>query len=271
MVSYIQPTNRNSFTLRFKKYKRLRKDIWGRLALQNKKNYVTALIRTYAERDLRNRIRKLPRRKKFRILRKFKFKRRYHQFRYQLKEKPRVLLGKPYPFRIAMKILGRSLIRFYYLRKKRKSLRKLFSSFRPGRTPDFFLEKRADTLFLRANFVDSILQARQFIKHKQLAYLNSYQKKKNAFISQKTILKPYTQIPIFTFFKLSPFLAFKRKTVLYHALLSRNKFISLPPKWLLVNYRLLIALTIRIANNIKYIYPSAKTSSHFSGIIAKYL
>jgi len=90
MVSYIQATNRNSFTLRFKKYKRLRKDIWGRLALHNKKNYITALIRTYAERDLHHRIRQLPRRKKFRILRKFNFKTRFHQFRYQLKEKPRV-------------------------------------------------------------------------------------------------------------------------------------------------------------------------------------
>jgi len=170
-----------------------------------------------------------------------------------------------------MKFLGRCLIRFYYLRKKRKSLRKLFKSFRPGRKADSFLEKRADTLFLRANFVDSILQARHYIKYKQLAYLNSHHKKKNAFISQKTILKPYTQIPIFTFFKLSPFLAFKRKTVLYHALRSRNKFISLPPKWLLVNYRLLIALIIRRINNIKYTYPASKTSNHFSGIVARYL
>lgn len=38
MVKYIQTTNRNSFTSKVKKYKKLRNDIWGRLAIRNKKN-----------------------------------------------------------------------------------------------------------------------------------------------------------------------------------------------------------------------------------------
>lgn len=45
MVKYIQTTNRNTFTSKVKKYKKLRNDIWGRLALRNKKNAITRFIR----------------------------------------------------------------------------------------------------------------------------------------------------------------------------------------------------------------------------------
>nr|ADZ99058.1 ribosomal protein S4 [Physarum polycephalum] len=272
MITYIQNTNKNSFTLRFKKYKRLRRDVWGRLALRNKKNYVTAVIRTYAQRELMKRIRNLTRRRKRRIRRKFKIRRKVAQFQYAIQEKPKVRLGKPYEFRVDFRFLAKSLRFFYNLRKTKSSLRKLFT---PIHKPifrkkiPFFLEHRADVLFFRANFVDNINQARLFLKTKQLSYLVPKHRKKNSFVTQKIILKPYTQIPIFTFFKLSPLLAFKRKKTLYHALRSRNKLIANAPKWLYVNYKLMIALFIRNARDIKYYFPYSKKITSFLGA-AKY-
>jgi len=272
MVTYIQKTNKNSFTLRFKKYKRLRRDIWGRLALLNKKNYVTAMMRTYAQRELMKRIRNLPKRRKRHIMKKFKIRRKITPFQYAIQEKPRVRLGKPYEFRVSFRFLAKSLQFFYNLRKTKSSLRKLFKHIHKpilkSRIP-FFLEHRADVLFYRSNFVDNVHQARLFMKNKHLSYLIPKHNKKNSFVTEKTILKPYTQIPVFTFFKLSPFLAFKRKKTLYHALRSRNKLIGTAPEWIYVNYKLMISLLIRNADNVTYHFPYAKNISSFLGA-AKY-
>jgi len=64
MVTYIQKTNRNSFTLKYKKYKRLRSDLWGHIAYVNKQNAFTTQMKRFAEQDLRNRMRHFPKRKK---------------------------------------------------------------------------------------------------------------------------------------------------------------------------------------------------------------
>jgi ribosomal protein S4 len=268
MVSYIQTTNRNSFTLRYKKYKRLRNDVWGRLALRNKKNNVTALIRLYAQRELNKRIRHLIKSKKRRIRKKLKIRYKMTQFQYSIQEKPKVRPGRPYGYRVTFKFLLKTLRFFYNLNKTRSSLRKLFSPIHRSvskRYNKMSLERRADVLFYRANFVDTVRQARLFIKKKQLFYLIPNHKKKNAFVTQKIIAKPYTQIPLFAFFKPSPLLAYKRKQTLHHALKSRNKFFAIAPKWILFDYKLMLALLIKNPINVKYHFPYSKTVTSFVG------
>jgi hypothetical protein len=268
MVSFIQTTNRNSFTLRFKKYKRLRNDVWGRLALRNKKNHVTALIKLYAQRELNSRIRSLPRRKKRRIRRKLKIRSKITQFQYTIQEKPKVKLERPYRSRVSLRFLGKTLRFFYYLNKTKSSLRKLFKSVHRSvgkRYSNSFIERRADVLFYRSHFAETIRQARLFIKRKQLFSLIPNHTKKSQFVSQKIIPKPYTQIPLFTFFKSSPILAYKSKQSVLHALKSGNKLFCIAPNWIFFDYKLMVAILIKNPINVKYHFPYSKNINTFRG------
>jgi hypothetical protein len=120
-------------------------------------------------------------------------------------------------------------------------------------------------LFYRANLVDDIKEARHFIQFKQFSYLIPKYKKTDSFVSHKVIIRPYTQIPLFAFLKLNPLLAFKRKIKLYHALRSRNKLITLAPKWLYVNYNLMIVLLIDNPIKVRYSFVDSKTLEAFLG------
>lgn len=179
-------------------------------------------------------IRKFPKKRKRRIKKKLKLKIRFKQFQYTIHTKPQKRYKRPYNFRIKFKFLAKTLRFFYSLRKTKSSLRKLFTPLHKPvqkKNNSSFLERRADILFFRANFVDTIKEARIFIKRKQLCYLIP-KKHKRIFINQQVIFKPYTQIPLFSFFKLSPFLNYKRKLVLFHALKSKNKLYGQAPKWI---------------------------------------
>lgn len=103
------------------------------------------------------------------------------------------------------------------------------------------------------------------MQYKQISYLLPKYKKTDSFVSHKVILRPYTQIPLFAFLKLSPVLALKRKINMYHALRSRNKLFSLAPKWLYVNYNLMIGLLIDNPSIIRYSFVDSKTLATFMG------
>jgi len=113
--------------------------------------------------------------------------------------------------------------------------------------------------------VENIREARMFMKYKQLSFLLPKYKKTQKFVTHQVIGRPYTQIPLFSFLKLSPFLALKRKMLLYHALRSHNKLFSLAPKWIYINHNLMLALLINNPNIVRYSFVDSKTLSTFIG------
>lgn len=274
MVAYIQNTNRNSFSLRNRKYKNLCRDIWGRITLANKKNKITNILTTFAQRDLRNRIQHLSSEAKKKIYGAIKGQYRPPMFEYQVKRQTVHRLRKPYKFRMSLRVLGRAFRYFYQFRNTRKSLRKIFAAspvhYKNVTSPSNsykrnFLERRADVLLYRANFAQDIRKARLLIKYKHFHYLIPKQKKIKIFITHKLVTRPYTQIPIFSFFKLTPTLAAKRKTLLHHMLRSGNKLFSLNPKWLYVNYNLMVALLIKNPIIVRYTFVNSKSLATFIG------
>src|SRR5271169_4217130 len=125
MVQFIRPTNRKSFKPRYRKYLTLRSDIWGRVALLNKKNGFTEHMKRFIFKEMMSRIKKLPLKRKIRIYKKLKMpKLKKRQFEYKVvekaepKEKPRLTKKQ------AVYNLHKKIKYFYHLHFKRKSLRK---------------------------------------------------------------------------------------------------------------------------------------------------
>jgi hypothetical protein len=127
MVTYIQKTNRNSFTLRYKKYKRYRSDLWGRIAFANKNNSFTTQMKKYAYQDLKNLTRTMSKRKRRRVFRTFGLTKGFYEpFEYSVTSKPEPKQRKRLSSRSELIMLRKKVSAYYYLRLKRKSLRKLF-------------------------------------------------------------------------------------------------------------------------------------------------
>ena len=168
-----------------------------------------------------------------------------------------------------LRFIARSFKFFYSLRRTRKSLRKLFRrlhnplSFQ-SKNKTFFLERRADILFYRANLSDNIKEARYLIKTKQ-CFLLLPKSNNRKFITAKLIIKPYTQIPLFSFLGLTPQTALKRKLLMLHALRAHNKLLCLAPKWLYINYNLMLAILIHNPFRIRYPFVSSEELATFMG------
>lgn len=81
---------------------------------------------------------------------------------------------------------------------------------------------------------------------------------------QKSIKKPYTQIPLFCFLKMDPILTLKRKIRMHQLLLARKLF-GLAPDWLYVNHNLMLALLIKNPTMVRYTFVDATTLATFMG------
>jgi hypothetical protein len=263
MVSYIQKTNRNSFTLRFKKYKRLRSDIWGRIAFANKRNDITTLLKYYGDRDLYHRIRPLSRRRKNIVAEYFKNNRRWKPFEYSITDKPEPPKGRPFSFRSALKLLRKKFLLFYTLRFKSKSLRKRmrqrsFSTrYHKTNKGKAYIECRADVLLYRCNLSDSIQESRRLIRKHHVFLLGPKAINDTRFFSTMLIKKANYQIPVYFLLRLSPAYNIIRKQLLLNYIWSRIKLYAHPPSWILTNYTLMIFLLIQVpvANRVRYIFP----------------
>jgi ribosomal protein S4 len=293
MVSFIQKTNRNSFTLRYKKYKKFRSDIWGNLAFVNKKNALTTQMRKFAEEDLRKRLRQYPNKKKREIFQRFGLNKGFlRSFEYSVKLKAQAKRKKPLTMRGLMMILRKKLNTFYYCRLKRKSLRKLFSKknikkHRLYNTPIYqtnnasekfltpsltkgsvgsILESRIDVILYRLNFIQSIYEGRSFVKTKKAFVLAPCKNSKiyRKFFSFITLKKHYYKVPLFHFVSLRYDLSLLRKVVLIN-LINASKLLAYPPDYLMVNYKTMIGLrhTNPPVNRIRY--PFHGTLAYFIG------
>lgn len=293
MPSYILKTNRNSFTLRHKKYKRYRSDIWGYIAMQNRKNKFTEQMREFAERDLRSRLRRTSKKRRKILFKRFRLFRNYHgTFQYAVNVKPRPKSKKPLTMRGSLRLLGKKLKAFYYFRLRRKSLRKLFKyrNLQKARivtlsvqNKRFFgisagrsaigaeVESRIDVILYRLNFISTIYDGRRFIKTKRAFVMGPCKRKRNyrKFFTFFMLKKHFHKVPLFHFVSLRYDLLLFRKVVLKH-LVFAQKLLSYPPNYLMVNYKTMIGLRHINPPMKKVRYPFRGSLAHFIGAALYY-
>jgi hypothetical protein len=270
MTTYIQKTNKNSFTLRYKKYKKLGSDLWGRIAFVNKKNDFTTHMKNMAEQDIKNRIRFLSKQKKRRIQKRFRLRRKAQLFQYTVLEKPKRVRRNRITARSKLRVLRKKIKAFYYLRLTQKSIRKLVGhrKFRRSNSKNVtssFLETRFDVMLYRLNFISSIYEGRRIIKTKKAFVLGPSTKTSNhKFFSTSTMRKAYHQIPIFYFITLNYKLALHRKIYLKNIIYAW-KLIAYPPSYLLASYKTMIGLRLNNPKVQKIRYPFRGSLAHFIG------
>jgi len=275
MTTYIQKTNKNSFTLRYKKYKKLGSDLWGRIAFVNKKNEFTTHMKGLAERDLRKRIRYIGNRKKQAIRTRFGLRRKRYFFEYSVIEKPKKFRRTQWTRRSELRNMSKKIRHFYSLRLTRKSLRKLayrrrFRKSHSKAVTSSFLETRFDVMLYRLNFISSIYEGRRIIRTKKAFVLGPSNKtSNNKFFSTSTMRKAYHQIPIFYFVTLSYHLALHRKIYLKNVIYAW-KLLAYPPSYLLASYKTMIGLRLNNPSTNKIRYPFKGSLAYFIGAALYY-
>jgi ribosomal protein S4 len=292
MVTFIQKTNRNSFTLKYKKYKRLRSDVWGHIAFVNKQNAFTTQMMRFAEQEFKNRIRTYTKRKKKQIYRSFGLTRGFYKpFEYSVTTKAGPKQPKKLTLRGATLILRKKIKAFYYLRLRRKSLRKLFKrklskaclfnipTKQSTVTPYKFiasdiakgstgatLESRIDVVLYRLNFISSIYDGRRLIRTKGAFVLGPCTRKRSyrKFFKFFLLRKNYYKVPLFYFVSLRYDLTLYRKMILLN-LLHAAKLVSYPPSYFMVSYKTMIGLRLTNPPVHRVRYPFYGTLAFFIG------
>jgi ribosomal protein S4 len=275
MIAFIQKSNRNAFTLRYRKYKNLRYDWGGRIALANKRNKITNYLKYFAFKDTMRRIKFLPKLKQNQIKRTFKLL-KYRKPKLFTSDNSKYKIGKKTgrqkdPFlkrRSAIKNLKHTFRFFYGLSFRKKSFRKFMSM--KKRQPITALELRIDTILYRCNFFQSISESRRFLSCIRILKKKFINKKIN-FVCQRIRLKPNSQISTFQMILMTPNLAIKRRSILLNNILSGNKLHNCRYSHFLINFKLLAIIMIRypLAAKIKYPFCNVPLTK-FLGV-AKYL
>jgi hypothetical protein len=285
MTVFIQHTNPNGFTPRYRKYKQLRSDIWGYLAYANKKNDFYKIMRRYAEVQLRKRIRVFKTKKKRYFQRLFRMNKPRFRFEYSVKARREPELKKPLNFRSSLRVLRKKLVMFYNFRLRGKPLRKLFSKanrfvqrrtiFKQGNryldpvlSHKNDLEARIDVLLYRLNFIQTVYEGRRFIQGK-LAFILKPSTDSGKFFHYYTAKKYFHKVPLFHFISLRYDLAIILKYKLINMILA-NKLLSYPPDYLMVDYRTMIGLRHIPAIPIRVRYPFQGTLAYFIGLAMYY-
>jgi hypothetical protein len=285
MATFLQRTNPNGFTLKYRKYKQLRSDIWGNLALLNKKNSFFKIMRRYAEIQLRKRIQVFKQKKKRYFKTLFRMNKPRFRFEYNVKAKREPVLKKALNFRSSLRVLRKKLNMFYGFRLRAKPLRKLFSKVNriipsqsmllknngyvlPVRSKKVDLEARIDVILYRLNFIHSVYEGRRFIRGK-LAFILKPSSDSRRFFNYYTAKKYFHKVPLFHFISLRYDLALLRKYRLINLILA-SKLLSYPPDYLMVDYRTMIGLRhIPIVIN-RVRYPFQGTLAYFIGLAIYY-
>ena len=98
MVYYSHSTNRRSLSLRYKRYIKLKTDLWGRMAILNKRTKIVYILKSFGEKVIKHRDKRIHRKKfkKRRFLERFglwvhKWKRKA-SFQYQILKNPNEIL-----------------------------------------------------------------------------------------------------------------------------------------------------------------------------------
>jgi len=248
-------------------------------------------MRKYAERDLRQAIKRRPRNKRKQLYRRFKLVRNFNQkFEYSITVKPESKPKRRLSFRGSLMLMRKKFRAFYGLRYRQKSLRKIFA--KVGRkhftsrnrilitsnsrfVPTFpspglggsMLESRIDVILYRLNFIQYIYEGRRFLREKKAFVLGPCKRKRvyRKFFSFFTLKEHYHKVPLFYFVSLRYDLSLLRKVLLRNLIYAR-KLMFYPPNYLLVNYKTMIGLRHITPIISKVRYPFRATLGNFLGL-----
>jgi len=238
-----------------KKYRRYRSDIWGKLALKQKNNFITNLIYDFSQMALRRRLRKVTFKARRRIQKSFgKTLKRisFKNFNYDITVKAKQQRFRPSSKRGNLLKMRRQISLYYgggRIRSKtfrrysrliaEKANRKtmligstVHHEYTNRRTYASLVESRLDVLLLRCNFVDSIYRARTFVFHHKCKVQGMTRVKHPGML-----IKNYQR------FMLKNNYAKTIKQNLIKRMFSKRTFINVP-SYIFVNYALMFAFRI---------------------------
>lgn len=257
-----------------KKYRRYG-DIWGRLAIKNRDNFITKLVHHYALSNLRQRLRNYTRRSKIKILRIFrkprsKERKERKHFAYRIniranrkRNRTSSRRGLLLKFRRKVSLYyggGRIRIktfrrygRMILVKKNNPKLNSLthYEFSVPYNRYTAIIESRIDVLLLRSNSVDSVYKARSYIFNNKCKVLGNTR-----------VTHPGFLVKNFQMFGLNDSYTKKlRKSLLTRV--AKHTVINIPGH-LFVNFALLVAFKFEepFSSNITYPFDQL-TLAHF--------
>lgn len=242
--------NRRSRNTIHKKYRRYRSDIWGRLGVKQRNNFITKLIYDFSVMALVKRLYRVTRKSKKDIKDFFgpSFRKTQQKnFSYQINQRAIQRRVRPNSQRGILLRMRRQISLYYgggRIRVKtfRRYGRLIAERYYPKttvqhhfpRTYAAVVESRLDVLLLRSNFVDSIYRARQLIFHRKCRVQGLVR-----------VTNPAVQLHNYQKFTLRSDYAKRAQRDLIKRIKNREsrRFIN-PPSYLFVNYSLMTAFLI---------------------------
>jgi len=258
-----------------KKYRRYSCDIWGRLAIKKRDNFITKLVYTSALFGLRKRLRRYTRKTRSAIWKKFRdVKHRRKHFTYRIDTRANQKRKRSSSRRGSLLKLRRKISLFYgggririktFRRYGRMAATKNtkvtlnhlnhYSHSIPYLKYTSLIESRLDVLLLRSNFVDSVYKARSYIFNHKCKVSGHTRITHPAFLVKNFQLfglkDQYTKT-----LRKSLFTRIKKHTVINI------------PSYLFVNFSLLVAFKIEDPG-LAVSYPFSETSTGTVGTFRK--
>ena len=242
-----------------RKYRRYG-DIWGRLALKKRNNFITNLVYSLESQAFARRRKKLPYKLKRKMRKKFYTKgKKRESFAFQIHSKIKQPRRRRLSRRGNLLKLRRQISLYYGGGKIRKKTfrrygrhgadtftRKMgeFNEYQSNVSYNYgsIFESRIDVLLLRANFVDSIYTARIFVLYHK-AFIAGYHGLNN----------PAVFVPCYTPFGIRGLYHIKLRKILFTRI-KKHAILSLP-SYLFFNLSLLLAFKIEEPFTAKVSFP----------------
>ena len=252
--------NKKSKKTIHKKYRRLG-DIWGRLAIKKRDNFITNLVYEHTSRTFYTQLKKQPFTTQKKYRKNFRPKKNIKKiFAFQAHIKTKQRRKKRFSARGNLLLTRRTLSMFYGGgRIRQKTFRRLakkineYSVFKKDKNSTYQLnaytnytsklESRLDVLLLRASFVDSIFVARHYVRDHKTWVQNKGNK----------IRYPGYLISNFQCFGLAnSYLISLRRNLLNK---TKKSTILVLPKHLFINFPLLLAFKTETPHHLYISYP----------------
>jgi ribosomal protein S4 len=261
-MTKLDKRNRRCRKLVNKKYRRYG-DIWGRLALKKRDNFITSLTYNFESQAFGRRKRRLPSKLKRIVRKKFrtKLKKRTH-FAFEINTSTKQIRKRRLSRRGNLLKLRRQISLYYGGGRIRKKTFRRYGRMTSERSTESInsygaymhhsydsyaaiIESRLDVLLLRSNFVDSIYKARAYI-----FYRKSYVQGHNGVTHPGVLVQNFQQFGLRGYYtrqlRKSLFTRIKK-----HAVLCL-------PSYLYINFSLLIAFKIEDPITMAISYPFAE-------------
>jgi len=250
--------NRRNRKLVHKQYRRYG-DIWGRLAIKKRDDFITNLVYNHENQTINHKKRKLPRKYKKRVRKIFRTKRKKEAFAFEITS----LVKTPRKKRTSghgSLLKSRKQVSLFYgggrIRKKTfRRYGKIALHYNRAAKDSYgsVVESRLDVLLLRSQFVDSIYKARLYIFHRK-CYVQNFRHIPHPSV----IVKNYQQFGLRG--------NYPRKLRQDLLIRVKNKALLALPSYLYINFSLMIAFKIEDPNSMKLTFPF----SDQAGVVANF-